>query len=213
MGRSRYKIYHDDQPHFLTMTVVEWLPLFKDREIAAILLKSLEFLQKERGLRIYAYVIMENHMHMVASNGCLRKTIKEFKSHTARSIIDHLKSRNSIDALYNLKKAKLQHKSQSTYQVWQEGSHPQEILYEAMLIQKIGYIHNNPVRKGYVKEPAQWWYSSAGDYDGRKGLLSITTDWHHAVAVGKGVKSVPKQSLGKKSTKKSVPKQSLGTKV
>ncbi len=164
------------------MTVVEWIPLFMDREIATIILKSLKFLQQERKLMIYAFVIMENHMHMVASNSCLNKTIKEFKSFTARSIVDHLKSRNSIPLLNKLKRAKLSHKIQSTYQVWQEGSHPQEIIHERMLIQKIGYIHNNPVRRGYVDEPAHWRYSSARDYEGKEGLLDITTDWRNVIA-------------------------------
>lgn len=182
MARSRYKIYHDDQPHFMTMTVVEWIPLFMDPDIAEILLNSLRFLQQERGLRIYAYVIMENHMHIVASNDCLRKTIKEFKSFTARSIVDHLRSRNRFSLLNRLREEKLRHKTESTYQVWQEGSHPQEIIHERMMVQKIKYIYNNPVRRGWVDEPAQWRYSSARDYEGKDGLLSITTDWRNTAA-------------------------------
>lgn len=179
MARSRYKIYHNDRPHFMTMTVVEWFPLFMDREIVSILLKSLTFLQQERNVAIFAFVIMENHLHIIASNNCLNKTIKEFKSYTARCIIDHLKSRNLIPLLNKLKRAKLQQKTQSTYQVWQEGSHPQEIIHEKMMIQKIEYIHNNPVRRGYVDEPFHWRYSSARNYTGQEGLLKIKTDWRN----------------------------------
>ena len=143
MARTRYKIYNNDQPHFLTMTVVEWIPLFMDREIASILLKSLSFLQQERNVTIFAFVIMENHLHMVATNNCLNKTIKEFKSFTARSIIDYLQEKRSFPLLEKLRRAKLSHKTQSTYQVWQEGSHPQEIFSEKMLIQKIEYIETS----------------------------------------------------------------------
>ncbi len=143
MARTRYKIYNNDQPHFLTMTVVEWIPLFMDREIASILLKSLSFLQQERNVTIFAFVIMENHLHMVATNNCLNKTIKEFKSFTARSIIDYLEEKRSFPLLEKLRRAKLSHKTQSTYQVWQEGSHPQEIFSEKMLIQKIEYIETS----------------------------------------------------------------------
>ncbi|MFZ4621456.1 MAG: REP-associated tyrosine transposase [Bacteroidota bacterium] len=183
MARSRYKIYHKDQPHFLTMTVVEWIPLFMDRQIAAILLRSLEFLQKERSLTIYAYVIMENHLHIIASNSCLNKTIKEFKSYTARSIVDYLLGKRSFPVLKKLEWAKLPHKIHSTHQVWQEGSHPQEIISETMLLQKIGYIHNNPIRRGYIDEPAQWRYSSARNYDGKDGLLDVKTDWRNEITL------------------------------
>ena len=65
------------------------------------------------------------------------------------------------------------------YQVWQEGSHPQEIYGEKMLIQKIDYIHNNPVRRGYVDEAREWRYSSARNYGGMEGLLEVKTDWRN----------------------------------
>jgi putative transposase len=183
MARSRYKIYNNDQPHFLTITIIEWIPLFMNKEIVAILLRSLEFLQQERNITIYAYVIMENHFHIIASNNSLGKTIKEFKSFTARCIIDYLQERRSFPILEKLRRAKLSHKTQSTYQVWQEGSHPQEIFDEKKFIQKIEYIHNNPVRRGYVDEPSQWRYSSARNYDGRIGLLNIKTDWRNDEAL------------------------------
>lgn len=179
MVRTRYKIYNNDQPHFLTMTIVEWISLFMDKEIVSIILNSLKYIQQERGVTLYVYVVMENHLHMVASGVSLNKTIKEFKSFTARCIIDHLKGRNSTPLLMKLKRAKLNHKTQSEYQVWQEGSHPQEIIHEKMMIQKIEYIHNNPVRRGYVDEPFHWRYSSARNYTGQEGLLKIKTDWRN----------------------------------
>jgi putative transposase len=161
------------------MTIVEWFPLFINREIVSIILDSLEFMQNERSLKLYAYVIMENHLHMVAANEHLRKTVKEFKSYTARSIIDYYIERNAVPILDKLRRAKLSHKGKSQHQFWQEGSHPQEIYNEKMLIQKIEYIHNNPVQRGYVDEPKHWRYSSARNYEGEKGLLEVTTDWRN----------------------------------
>lgn len=179
MTRTRYKIYNQHQPHFLTMTIVQWIPLFMNKEIVSIVLDSIRFVQKERSLTLFAYVIMEHHLHMIASNDHLTKTIKEFKSFTARSIIDHLKGQNSVSILQKLKNAKLTHKRGSTYQLWQEGSHPEEIYSEEMFMQKIEYIHNNPVRGGYVDEPKQWSYSSARNYEGEQGLLETKTDWRN----------------------------------
>ncbi len=177
MTRTRYKIYEEAQPHFLTMTIVEWIPLFTNPDIVTELLGSIRFTQKERGLILYAWVVMEHHLHLIAQAPDLRKTIKEFKSYTARTIIDYLKQRRSKMWLNKLHKAKLKYKQTSKYQVWQEGSHPQEIMNEEMLIQKIAYIHNNPVRRGYVDEPAYWRYSSARDYEGKEGLLEVKTQW------------------------------------
>jgi REP element-mobilizing transposase RayT len=161
------------------MTIVDWIPLFFDPVIVSLILNSIRFVQKERKVALYSYVIMENHLHMIASAPELGKTIKEFKSFTARTIIDYLQDKNTTPILEKLAYAKLYHKKESAYQLWQEGSHPEEIYSEEMLIQKIMYIHNNPVRRGYVDETKHWRYSSARNYEGIEGLLEVITDWRN----------------------------------
>jgi putative transposase len=177
MGRSRYRVI-DSQPHFMTCTTVEWLPLFSNPHLVTILLDSLQFLQDQDRLTLYSYVIMENHLHLVASAEDLSRQISQFKSFTARSIVDWLRS-NSPNGywLQRLATAKLDHKTGQRYQVWQEGSHPQAITTEAMLRQKIEYIHNNPLKRGYVDDPAHWRYSSYRDYMGETGLLPVSPLW------------------------------------
>ena len=128
---------------------------------------------------LYAYVIMEHHLHLIASAPHLGKTLKEFKSFTARQIIDYLRGQNSTLILGGLKRAKLSHKRERDYQLWQEGNHPEEIYSEKMLLQKVEYIHNNPIRRGYVDEPKHWRYSSARNYEGEEGLLEIQIDWRN----------------------------------
>ena len=177
MTRSRYKIYNDQQPHFLTATVVDWIPLFANPEIVSIILDSLRFVQKEREVILYGYVIMEDHLHLVASAPELSKTIREFKSFTARAIVDYLRGQNSVPLLKELGRAKLYHKKESKYQLWEEGNHPEEICSERMLIQKIEYIHRNPIRRGYVDEAEHWRYSSARNYIRKEGLIEVCTDW------------------------------------
>ncbi len=68
---------------------------------------------------------------------------------------------------------KARHKIDRVHQVWQEGSHPEQIQGEAMMRQKLEYIHNNPVARGYVDDPAHWRYSSARNYAGQAGLIEI----------------------------------------
>jgi REP element-mobilizing transposase RayT len=103
--------------------------------------------------------------------------VKEFKSFTARAVIEYLEGRTAVHLLAKLNNAKLHHKTRSEYQVWQEGSHPEQIHSEKMLLQKIDYIHNNPVRRGYVDEPKHWRYFSSRDYEGLKALVEVNTDW------------------------------------
>ena len=174
MGRSRYKIYENQLPYFLTCTVVNWLPAFINPSIVQIILESLRFLQNEKRLTLYAYVIMENHLHLIAAADDLEKEIANFKSYTAREIIDLLKATGQRALLELLKRHKREHKRDRRYQFWQEGSHPKLIQGEAMLRQKLDYIHDNPVRRGYVDEPHYWRYSSARNYAGEPGLIEVT---------------------------------------
>jgi len=87
MARSRYNVL-GSTPHFVTCSVVDWMPLFGQPELVVILLESLRFLQIEQRLTLYSYVVMENHLHLVASAEDLSKEMGNFKSFTARSIID-----------------------------------------------------------------------------------------------------------------------------
>jgi REP element-mobilizing transposase RayT len=176
MARSRYKIIENSTPHFCTATIVEWLPLFSKPWMVKIILDSIQFLQKEKRWTIYAWVIMENHLHLIASSDNLSKELGNFKSYTARQIIDHCK-RNHPLILKQLAHAKQTFKQDRDYQFWQEGSHPEQIQNSKMMRQKIEYIHYNPVRRGYVEEPEDWRYSSAGNYSKKPGLIEVCTDW------------------------------------
>ena len=142
-------------------------------EIVQIIIDSLNFLQCQQRLKLYGYVIMENHLHLIAAAANLSKEIGNFKSFTARSIIDLLEKNNANYILNQLEFHKLKHKIKQDYQLWQEGFHPQAIANEEMFIQKLEYIHNNPVRRGYVDDPAHWRYSSYRNYMELPSLLEV----------------------------------------
>jgi REP element-mobilizing transposase RayT len=173
MGRSRYKIYEPTHPHFITLTVLHWIPLFTNTKSVDILLESFRYLQESDNLKIYSYVILENHLHLVASSDDIAKTIKKFKSFTAKKLLELLQKENIKTILEQLAFYKKAHKKMTTYQVWQEGMQPKLIQNEKIMLQKIEYIHNNPLKRGYVDEAKHWRYSSARDYEGKKGLLDI----------------------------------------
>ncbi|MEB3825870.1 transposase [Phormidium sp. CCY1219] len=116
---------------------------------------------------------MENHLHFIVSSATLSRAVGQFKSFTARSIIDWLIQHQFHSILKQLKAGKAVYKSDQKYQLWQEGSHPQAIFSPDVFRQKLEYIHNNPIRRGYVDEPGHWRYSSYRNYMGEEGLLSV----------------------------------------
>lgn len=93
-------------------------------------------------------------------------------------MIDSLGANRSEHWLSQLKMGRQIDKVNQDYQVWQQGSHPQAILNWEMFQQKLEYIHNNPVRRGYVDDPLHWRYSSCRNYAGQTGVLAI--DWLEA---------------------------------
>jgi REP element-mobilizing transposase RayT len=151
--------------------------VFSYPQHADIVLESWRFLQCEREIVILAWVIMENHIHWIASGPDLGKRVGEFKSYTATRILRHMESSGYTTLLQEFSYFKLKHKRDQQHQLWQEGSHPQVIESDEVAWQKIEYIHNNPLRRGYVDDPQHWRYSSARSYAGHGGLLDVRLDW------------------------------------
>ena len=152
---------------FVTLTVTEWVDVFTRSIYSDIIVKSLEYCQKFKGLNLYAYVIMSNHLHLLASagNGNLNEIIKDFKSFTAKEILRCIESNereSRKDWLLHIFRFNAKYDSKLfEYSFWQKGYYPKLVLNPEMLLQKVEYLHSNPVRAGYVLDPEHWYYSSA----------------------------------------------------
>ena len=177
MGKSRYQFKELNKPYFLTLTICGWQPIFTQPETVQIILDSWQYLQQESSFKLYGYVILENHIHLIAQSDNIQTDLQRFKSYTARQIIDYLKAQKISLILQQLAFYKKAHKSESEYQLWQEGSYPQVIESEDILRQKLEYMHNNPVKRGYIDKPEHWRYSSARDYLGDAGLIDVFKAW------------------------------------
>jgi len=171
------KYFDDNCPHFLTCTIVGWLPIFAQQKYSNIAIESLDFLQKLNRLTIFGYVIMKDHLHLISSSKNLSKEISHFKSFTAQKILKLLKYDDNFITLNKMKNFKKKYRKDRQFQVWQEGSHPKAIFNFEIFVQKLNYIHYNPVRKGYVDNSEDWWYSSARNYVNKKSALDVTIDW------------------------------------
>ncbi|MCP4697148.1 MAG: transposase [Gammaproteobacteria bacterium] len=177
MSRSRYRLFTDEMPYLHTCTILEWLSVFTRPPAAQAVLDGLVFMQEKRGLCVYAYVIMENHIHFIAAGKGQKNAVDNFKSFTAREILNHLESREERRLLHWLSICREDKRDNRKYQLWQAGTHPEELQNEAMMRQKVEYIHQNPVRRGYVDRPEDWRYSSARNYAGMEGLIPVCFEW------------------------------------
>ena len=177
MGRSRYKVYEPTYPYFLTCTILHWIPIFTRQQSVQIVLDCLKYLQEKDNLKLFAYVILENHLHMVVQSDNLEKSMKSFKQFSAKELLKLLKKEGVTTILEQLQFYKKTHHRATDYQVWEEGYQPKLLQTDEMMISKIKYIHQNPIKRGYVEEASHWRYSSARDYEGVEGLIGIERFW------------------------------------
>ena len=174
--RTRYGLHNKEREPitFITSAIVGWVPIFTHGDHLKIMADTLNFCVNNKGLKVYAYVIMENHIHLVASSPNLPETMKSLKGFTAKKLIESVSEKGINWMLDQFSHHKARHKRQSHYQVWQEGYHPKEIMGSNMFRQKIEYIHYNPVRRGYVIRSEHWRYSSAGELlTGIPGVVTL----------------------------------------
>ncbi|MBP6303044.1 MAG: transposase [Bacteroidia bacterium] len=160
--------------YFLTCTVTEWADVFTRKEYRDVLINSLRFCIQNKGLQLYSWCIMSNHIHFIASAAegySLPDIIRDFKRHTATTILNSLKQ----DTFESRREWLLRMftTGNERYRFWAEGNEPKIIYSNNFFDQKLNYIHENPVKAGLVLEAEHYVYSSAFDYAGGKGLLDI----------------------------------------
>ena len=168
----RYKIIDQKGLNFITLTIVDWIDLFTRRWFCELVLESLDYSRKEKGLLIFAYVIMPSHLHLIVRAGKEKKLstiLKEFKSFTARQILDNLNKTSFKESrkewlLRHFKAAADRHSTNGIHKVWQDSNHPIELYTPKVIRQKLMYIHRNPVAAGIVDAPEHYLFSSASNY-------------------------------------------------
>ena len=140
--------------YFITPTVQHWYYIFDRHGRWQILADSLQFLQDRRGLEIFGFVFMLNHLHLIIRAPNTAACIRDFKRHTARRIHESLRQ-------FEPSVLKLFLDEQGNFHLWKPDNQPKVIENERFFLQKLRYIHENPVRKGYVERPEHWKWSSA----------------------------------------------------
>jgi len=175
---SGYRIRNQWAPHFLTFTISGWIDIFSREVYRKMIIESFKFCQDRKGLKISAYVIMTNHIHVIwtAKNGDLSDIIRDFKTFTSKEIISLINTENESRRHWLLHLFRFYGKrtnGNTEFKVWSGDNHAEEIQSLSFYHQKLEYIHMNPVRAGITKVPEAYQYSSAAINKGTTGLLRI----------------------------------------
>lgn len=163
--------------YYMTMTVVDWADVFTRKNHKQVIIESLRYCIKNKGLNVYAYCIMTNHLHVICNSEepfTLSDTIRDFKRHSAKTILNQIENepesrRENFQLLFR-KAAKNNSKSKN-FKFWKTGNHAIELYSEKFLWERINYINNNPVVEKFVARPGHWLYSSASNYLEEESVL------------------------------------------
>jgi len=169
--------FHDPTHlYFITASIIEWKHLFITPKYVNIPLNSLAWLQEQKRILLFAFVIMPSHLHVILKpiSDTIGAIVQQFGSFTAHQILKQLKAENRKDLLNTFQRHKRDPRHE--HSIWQD-IQAKNIYAPDFLWQKMEYIHQNPIAKDWqlVENRADYLYSSAGYYDyGRKPIIEIT---------------------------------------
>ena len=159
--------------HFVTTNVFRRHPIFTDGRYAGIIFQALHAYKLMHGAKVYGYVLMPDHLHLVLhlpEGREISNFMREFKKLAARNILVLLKTEGKVTKFARPEKGKKNY----NLRFWQEGFFDFNVYSERKFQEKLNYMHNDPVKYGFVLGPEEYPYSSYGYYAfGCKGCLEI----------------------------------------
>lgn len=164
----KYKFVDPKGLYFISFATVEWIdvltrPVYKD-----IIVDSLRFCQSTKGLLLYEWVIMANHVHVLAASkdgyslSDILRDLKKFASgkiHTA--IMQNATESRREWMLGRLVEAGLANNQNRAFQLWQQNNQPMLVDTDTSIDRVVDYIQMNPVKEGIVDLPEAYCNSSA----------------------------------------------------
>lgn len=179
MSSENYVIRNQNAAHFLTFTVIDWIDVFTRANYKEEITASLDFCQKNKGLVLYAWCLMTNHLHLVCKAEepyHLTHIVRDFKRFTANNILSKIQNETEsrrnwiLNAFRNA--GKYDHRVKK-FHFWQDGCHSIELINNQMVNQRINYVHENPVRTMIVANPEDYLFSSARNYASLPALIDV----------------------------------------
>ena len=170
-------INFDNHPQFFTATILEWRHLLKEDVYKDIIIDSLLFLKNENSIKVYGFVIMPNHIHLIwqIQDGFKQDIIQmRFLKFTAQQMKFKLLDADNPKLQQFMVNAK-----DRQYQFWERNSLSIDLWTPAVFMQKLDYIHNNPLQGKWqlAQYPEEYKYSSAKFY--QTGIDDFGLLTHH----------------------------------
>jgi putative transposase len=178
MSRN-YKFHNPKGLYFVSFATVYWIDVFVREKYNSIIVESLKYCIESKGMDLCCWCLMTSHLHLIFRdrNDDPSKLLKEFKTFTSKQISKSIEE-NPVESrkewvLWMMERAGMKNSNVKHRQFWQQHNKPIELWSNEVILQKMNYIHQNPVESGFVSEPHHWKYSSANDYSGGKGLIDL----------------------------------------
>jgi putative transposase len=178
---DKYKIFEGDEVYFVTFTIVEWIKVLENDDYKNLIINTIKFYQNNKGLVVYGYCIMPNHVHMIiqaVKKFTISEILRDVKKITARAIVNKLEVEKpegyqNVLILSKFEEAGKSLKRITTYKIWQDGNQAKLLYSNKFLMEKLAYIHNNPVEYGLCSVPWEYKYSSAANYIEKTSMLEV----------------------------------------
>lgn len=179
MSNRRFRnIYLDNRSHFCTASVVEHLPVLASETVCREVLRCWETKRKRYVVNIEGFVIMPDHVHFLVSGGAknVRKFVQYSLADCSRAVQLHLRRlaiAGDTVALQWMTIIMSRGNGGASGKVWKERFRCVPIDGETAALQKLDYMHLNPVRQGLVTEPGDWMWSSYSHYAGEPCVFAV----------------------------------------
>lgn len=173
-----FRVYDGFYPHFVTSATIHWIPVFRRDDYYRVLVDNLNHCIEHKGLLVHGYVLMPDHFHLICTHteGNLSRLLGSFKGYTAHQIIPMIRQDGRTLWIRAMEQSG---ESETSAKLWQGELHPEQVHTRPFFEQKLRYVHDNPIRAGFVSSPCHWKYSSAGFYyqDAPSPIRIALLDW------------------------------------
>jgi len=180
---ERLRIQEGAVLYYLAFSVIQWLPVFVNKATCQIITDSLNYCHREKHLRTTEFVIMPRHIHLIVMDADfdlqrLRQTVTDMRKFTGRRLADYCEQNASPAFRYVIQGTQ---RTDRKRQFWQQSRHPEAIYTRKFWKTKVDYIRDNPRRKGLVRDPTAWRFSSAAywllDPPGESDVVLTAVEW------------------------------------
>jgi putative transposase len=155
-----FKISPGSPAYYLTSVAKDRLPVFRSDKIKTVASNALNEARNSGGFLIFAYVITPDHLHLV-TDSCKKPDVilRYVNGIVARRVINYLKEHGHVSSLEKLRHE--DYRRGHRYSLWDHHPNIRQLTSESMLMQRVHYTHQNPVRAGLVEKAEDYKYSSA----------------------------------------------------